>query len=164
MGRPTDYRPEYDEQATKLCLLLGATDEQLAEFFDVTETTINNWKLEHPSFFESIRAGKMPADADVAQGLYKRACGARYTTNQPFKVKRTEYDEKGKKTSETEEVVTVPVEVVEPPDTNACSLWLRNRSPKLWRDKPAAEESTDRLDESVAAAKAGPMQRGSVNE
>ena len=43
VGRPTDYKPEYCEQATKLCKL-GATDAELGDFFEVTEQTINNWK------------------------------------------------------------------------------------------------------------------------
>jgi len=49
-GRPTKYKPEYDAQALKLCRL-GATDEQLADFFNTTFQTINNWKKAHPSFF-----------------------------------------------------------------------------------------------------------------
>lgn len=137
-GRPTEYASEYAEQARKLCLL-GATDAQLGEFFDVSETTINNWKLAFPYFLESIRAGKRIADAEVATSLFNRARGAQYTTHQPFKVKRIEYDEKGKKTSEIEEVVTVPVDVVEPPDTTACSFWLKNRQSDAWRDKVSTE-------------------------
>lgn len=42
-GRPTDYREEYNEQAYKLCLL-GATDAELGDFFNVTEQTINNFQ------------------------------------------------------------------------------------------------------------------------
>ena len=148
VGRPTEYRPEYAEQATKLCLL-GATDAQLGDFFGVSEQTINVWKGKHPAFVESLRAGKRVADAEVAHGLYNRARGAQYTTNQPFKIKRTEFDEKGKKVAETEEVISVPVDVVEPPDTNACSLWLRNRDPKQWRDKQDME---------VTGADGGPVQ------
>ena len=140
-GRPTEYRAEYDDQAMKLCLLLGATDAQLAEFFDVSETTINNWKNEFPSFLESLRAGKRVADAEVAHGLFNRARGAQYTTQQAFKVRRIKFNEAGKKVAEDEEVVTVPVEVVEPPDTNACSLWLRNRDSEHWRDKQDIEHS-----------------------
>lgn len=139
-GRPTDYRTEYSEQVTKLCLL-GATDSQIADFFEVSESTVNNWKLAHPEFVESIRAGKRVADSEVAQGLFNRARGAQYTTNQPFKVKRIEFDEKGKKTAEFEEVISVPVDVVEPPDTNACSLWLRNRDPEQWRDRTQHEHT-----------------------
>ena len=32
-------------------------------------------------------------------------------------------------------MLQVPYEVHHPPDTAAASLWLRNRQPKLWRDK-----------------------------
>jgi hypothetical protein len=73
-GRPTDYRPEYNEQAYKLCLL-GHTDAELAAFFDVQESTINNWKLAYPEFLESIKKGKDIADSEVAAKLYHRATG-----------------------------------------------------------------------------------------
>ncbi len=39
------YQEDYAEQAYKLCLL-GATDNTLADFFEVSEQTINNW-IEH---------------------------------------------------------------------------------------------------------------------
>lgn len=42
-GRPTKYKEEYTAQARKLCLL-GHTDKDLADFFEVTFQTINNWK------------------------------------------------------------------------------------------------------------------------
>ena len=139
-GRPTEYRREYEDQATKLCLL-GATDKQLADFFEVSEQTVNSWKKKYPQFLESLRAGKRIADAEVAHSLFNRARGAQYTTNQAFKVRRVEYAENGKKTLETEEVVSVPVEVSEAPDTTACSLWLRNRAPSDWRDKVDMEHT-----------------------
>ena len=147
-GRPTLYDPAFPEQARKYCLL-GATDAQLAELFEVNEDTIHEWKKVHPEFSESVRAGKRVADAEVANGLFNRARGAEYTTSQPFKVKRIEYDEKGKKTAEIEEVICVPVDVVEPPDTNACSLWLRNRQPASWRDRAPGESKENPLHLSV---------------
>lgn len=54
MARPTKYQEAYAEQARKLCLL-GCTDAELADFFEVSEATINNWKLEYPEFLESIK-------------------------------------------------------------------------------------------------------------
>lgn len=54
MARPTKYQEAYAEQARKLCLL-GYTDAELADFFEVSEATINNWKLEYPEFLESIK-------------------------------------------------------------------------------------------------------------
>lgn len=40
-GRPTDYKPEYAEQAAKLCAL-GATDMDLADFFE-SDPTEDDW-------------------------------------------------------------------------------------------------------------------------
>ena len=58
------YKPEYDRQALKMCLL-GATDVQLADFFGVTARTIENWRNKHPSFFRSLKEGKEDADSKV---------------------------------------------------------------------------------------------------
>jgi len=84
-GRPTKYNVEMNEQATKLCLL-GAKDSELATFFNVSESTINKWKLDHPKFSESLRLGKDDADAEVAQSLYKTALAGN-TTAQIFWLK-----------------------------------------------------------------------------
>ncbi|MBL3206262.1 terminase, partial [Klebsiella pneumoniae] len=42
MGRPSKYKPEFAEQAKKLAVL-GATDAQMADFFEVSVSTINLW-------------------------------------------------------------------------------------------------------------------------
>jgi hypothetical protein len=74
VARPSKYREEYAEQTFKLCLL-GATDAELAGFFGVSESTINNWKQDHPGFLESLRGGKVEANARVAHALYEKAVG-----------------------------------------------------------------------------------------
>jgi hypothetical protein len=48
-GRPTLYRRELCELARNYCLL-GATNADLAGFFDVTTRTIDNWIAAHPEF------------------------------------------------------------------------------------------------------------------
>jgi len=121
-GRPTSYRPEYDEQAYKLCLL-GATDGELADFFGVSEQTVNAWKVAQPSFLESTGAGKMAADASVAERLYKRALGYSHEAVKIFMP------------AGANEPVYAPYTEHYAPDTAAASLWLRNRQPKKWRDK-----------------------------
>ncbi len=73
-GRPTKYKDEYIEQAYKLALL-GATDKQMCDYFNVDEKTFNNWKHKHPEFFQSLKKGKEEADFNVVKSLYKKACG-----------------------------------------------------------------------------------------
>lgn len=73
MANKTAYREEYVEQARKLCLLLGATDIDLANFFGTTDRTIRTWKKKHPEFAAAVEAGKDRADMDVVQSLYNRA-------------------------------------------------------------------------------------------
>ena len=120
MARPTAYKQEYDDLAFKYCLM-GATDARLAEFFDVTEQTINNWKKDFPTFFESIKRGKVKADAEVASSLYGRANGYEYVEV------RDEESEQGIKKVVTKKQMAS--------DTTAAIFWLKNRQPKQWRDR-----------------------------
>ena len=121
-GRPTKYRAEFAEQAKKLARL-GATDKELADFFDVSEQTVNTWKKSHPRFLESLKAGKAFADAEVAEKLFQRATGYEHQAVKIVADAKTGADHK--------------VEYVEryPPDTTAAIFWLKNRRPDLWRDR-----------------------------
>ena len=117
-GRPTKFKEEYCEQARKLCLL-GYTDAELAIYFEVTESTINKWKLDYPKFSESLKDGKENADAKVIESLYKRAQG--YMVD--------------------EETAKGPTTRHIPADTTAMIFWLKNRQRKKWTDKQEIEHS-----------------------
>mgnify|MGYP000798066111 FL=1 len=96
-GRKSGYREEYAEQALKLCLL-GATDKEIAEFFSVSEQTLNSWKKKFPQFLESLKKGKAVADANVASRLYSRAIGydakaTKFATNEGRITDKVEYIE-----------------------------------------------------------------------
>lgn len=126
MARGTSYKKEYDEQVEKLCKL-GLTDKELAKFFGVTEKTINNWKIAHPSFLQSIKGGKVLADANVVQSLYNRALG--YSHNEDDI--RTLSIGDG-----MSEIVITPTVKHYPPDTTACLAWLHNRQREKWQRNP----------------------------
>ncbi len=132
-GRKSEYREEYAEQALKLCLL-GATDKEIAEFFSVSEQTLNSWKKKFPQFLESLKKGKAVADANVASRLYSRAIG---------------YDARATKFATNEGKITDKVEYIEHyhPDTTAAIFWLKNRQPGKWRDKKEVENQVKLSDE-----------------
>jgi len=127
MGRPTSFKPEYVTQAAKLCQL-GATDRELADFFEVTESTIHLWKIKHPEFSESLKLGKESADARVEQSLYRRAVGYSFDSEKIFNDK-------------TNGIVRAPCIEHVAPDVTACIFWLKNRKSAEWRDVKAHEHS-----------------------
>jgi hypothetical protein len=117
-GRPSCYCEKYEEQAYKLALL-GATDKELADFFGVCEATINNWKLSFPKFLESIKKGKIQADAEVAEKLFKRATGYEHPEEKIF--------------CQEGEIIRADTTKHYPPDTGAAFIWLKNR--RMWTDR-----------------------------
>ena len=120
LGRPTKYDDEYDRQARELCLL-GATNPELARFFEVATSTVDKWISEKPSFSGAVKEGRGVADARVADSLYQRALGYSHPEEKLFQY----------------EGHVIRVETVKhyPPDTAAAFIWLKNRRPDLWRDK-----------------------------
>ncbi|MDO9271374.1 MAG: helix-turn-helix domain-containing protein [Methylobacter sp.] len=119
-GRPSTYKPEYAELAYNYCLL-GATDDQLAVFFNVTRSTISAWKNKKPQFLEALKRGKVVADANVASALYRRATGYSHLESHISNYQG--------------EITLTELTKNYPPDTTACIYWLKNRQPDKWKDK-----------------------------
>jgi len=130
-GRPSKYKIEYEEQAYKLCLL-GATDKDMSDFFGVTESTLNLWKLEHKEFSEALKRGKIEADSVVAQKLYHRAIGYEHP-----EIITASYQ------GEITDIKTVTKHYA--PDPTAAIFWLKNRQPRQWRDKQEVESTNTNL-------------------
>lgn len=127
MGRPTSYKAEYAKQAEKLCKL-GATDAELADFFDVNTTTIWRWRSRYPAFCNALKVGKANADDRVERSLYSRAMGYTHDEDKIFNAGG--------------EPLIVPTTKHYPPDTTAAIFWLKNRRPDMWREKQDGEETT----------------------
>ena len=132
-GRPTDYKPEYAEQAAKLCEL-GATDQELAEFFKVETRTIYRWKHSHEEFCQAVMCGKEAADERVIRALYNRAVGYTFESEKVFQHQG--------------EIIRAPTLEHVAPDPSAAMNWLKNRQPDKWRDKQEIQHGiTDALAE-----------------
>ena len=125
-GRISIYDEEiHPQRAYDLCSF-GATDKDLAERFEVTEQTINNWKHAHPTFFESIKKGKDIFDTKkVEEALFLRATGYEHDEDKIFMFEGQE--------------IIVPTRKHYPPDATSMIFWLKNRQPQRWRDRREIE-------------------------
>ena len=141
-GRPTAYRPEYAEQARKLCRN-GATDREIAYILGVCVRTFYRWRAEHDAFADALVDGKELADDRVERALYERACGYDYDDVKIFHP------------ASAKEPVIVPVRVHVPADVGAAKQWLASRRPQPWAgEKPSQEDTTRSLQLEKAFARA----------
>lgn len=127
-GRPTSFKKEFVAQAEKLCAL-GATDMELADFFEVDVRTIYRWKHTEPSFCQAVTCGKEHSDERVQRSLYNRAVGYSFDAVKIFMP------------AGAEEPVYAPYTEHVAPDPAAAMNWLKNRRPEQWRDKQEIEHS-----------------------
>lgn len=131
-GRPTDYDPSFVQQAEKLALI-GATDMEIADFFDVSVRTIHRWKITHEEFCHALKAGKEQADAKVERSLFQRATGFEHDAVKIFMPHGAS------------KPVYAPYREFVVPDTTAAIFWLKNRKPEEWRDRTAGESADNPL-------------------
>lgn len=124
-GQETKYKETHNLMALELCKL-GSQDKDLAKSFTVHVSTIQNWKIAHPKFFDSIREGKDYFDtSEIEESLKKAAKGYTY---EEIKVE----SEGG---TETKRTVTTKTQG---PNVGACNIWLKNRDQNRWKDKVEA--------------------------
>ena len=128
-GRPSKYDAGFCTMVEKLCRL-GATDEELADFFGIDEATLNRWKVAHPEFCESLKRGKTIADAEVADKLYRRAIGYEHAAVKIF--------------NDNGQALVVDYVQRYPPDTTAAIFWLKNRRPDQWRDRGRGDNDAEK--------------------
>ena len=128
LGRPSKFKPEFVKQAEKLCTI-GATDQEIADFFEVEVRTIYRWKNENDDFCHALKVGKDVADARVERSLYQRAIGYEQDEVKIFMP------------SGADQPVYAPFKAKIAPDTTAGIFWLKNRKQAEWRDKHEVEHS-----------------------
>jgi hypothetical protein len=128
-GRPTAYKPENAEIARQSCMM-GATNDTLAQRFEVCRRTIDSWIATIPEFSDAVRRGREFANETVVSALFARATGMEQRMTKVF--------------CHRGEPVTADYTVHLPPDVRACIFWLRNRRPEQWREsRPVVTEEKD---------------------
>ncbi|WP_342417174.1 transposase [Paenibacillus sp. FSL R10-2782] len=102
----------------------GMIQEDIAKKLGVAMSSFSEYKNKYPELTEALKRGQEVVDVQVENSLLKRAMGYRYdeiTTEGGVETKR----------------VTKEVQ----PDVTAQIFWLKNRKPKVWRDKQDVELS-----------------------
>ena len=101
--------------------LLGATDERIAALMDIDINTLNAWKRDHPEFGKALKDGKMKADAEVANALYRRATGFWVDVVEPVVLKDGT-------------IIEVSKRKYYPPDGMVGLKWMALRQRELWAE------------------------------
>lgn len=119
VGRPKALQDIDLKELTKLCML-GLTGQQLADFYEVDESTIYAAKKRDDEFSKAIKRGREVADYKVGEALYQRAVGYEH---EAIDIKQN-----------SGEIIETPYIKHYAPDTTAAIFWLKNRQKEHWRD------------------------------
>ncbi len=109
------------------------TKNELAKKLGVAPKTLSLWESKYPEIEEALRQGREITDVRVENAILKKALG--FETTEVKKVVKADG---------AEEITTVVKSV--PPDVSAASVWLKNRCPERWRDKPQEDDSLSKVD------------------
>jgi transcriptional regulator with XRE-family HTH domain len=157
------YKEDYARMAQIACEEGGFTDQKLAKLFDVSKSTINNWKKDFPEFKEALKAGKDIFDITVVEASFLKRCSGFFfneVTREP--VTLNEVDPKTDELVEfTKMVVTKRVRKYVVPDAKGCMDWLTNRAPNRWKKSKHVEitgkDGGPVKTDSIVAVPSGPM-------
>lgn len=130
MAAKSKFNEEFIDQAGRLAML-GLTQVEMAQFFQVAERTFKNWLAAKPELRAAVREGGAAADARVAESLFKRALGYSHPEDDIRSVGG--------------EVVITPTTKHYPPDTMAAMYWLNNRQRGRWNRSPDQNGGDDDL-------------------
>jgi len=116
----------------------GVSEAEIAREIGLSPAGMARYKKRYSEFAAALSEDSV--DAEVENALLKRALGYRYE----------EVTSELKPNALTGEAELVPVKVVckeVAPDMAALLLWLKNRRPQRWREKPEAEGGKEQFAE-----------------
>lgn len=129
-GRPTKYNKDFHPKFVKALALNGMSDINISKEMDISEKTLNNWKILYPEFLQCISEGKGSTNDQVKSALLRRALGYKETVERDVAVAG------GGTVKVKEDKLIIP-------DVKACQVWLYNRDPANWKDRREVELSSD---------------------
>lgn len=135
-GRPSKLHT-IDQKQLKFLVNLGATEQQIANFFGFNRDSFSEWKKKNPSFSVTLKDWKDEADGKVERSLYQSALGYRTSVMKPIVV--SDGKDAGSHVEYCKE------EIAFAPNATSMIFWLKNRQPASWRDKIEVAPGNDLL-------------------
>lgn len=127
------FHTEQNLLIVKSMVRKGWTNDEIADYIGITQSTFYEWQKKHPEFSEVLKEPKEYCVAKVENAVFARATGIEKTIHE----KETVTVEKdGKKTVTTTEKDGI---CYYPPDTRAAIFYLTNRAGKDWKQKQQTE-------------------------
>ena len=122
--RPSSfYSRKYASQAATVAML-GASDAQLADFFDISISNLHNWKIRFEDFGDAIKRANDALTPWIERSFAHRALGYDYDEEKVW------YD------AGRGEVIRAMVRTHVPPDVAAAKHWLERCGAQRWRAQP----------------------------
>lgn len=112
----------------------GLTDEKIAARMGINVATLYRYKNQFSEICNALEKGKEIVDIKVENALLQRALGCTVT------------ETKIKESALGTEKQTITKQY--PPDVAAAIIWLKNRKPDKWRDKPQGTQEIEDISES----------------
>lgn len=109
----------------------GLTDIDIAKNIGIVPATLYVWKNKYNEIAEALKIGKDVADRQVENALFKRAIGYNYQEVKDIK----DLDDTGRERVR-QEITHKHVMG----DVTAQIIWLKNRKPEIWRDRPTNQD------------------------
>ena len=135
-GRPPKYNAKIHDPLARRLTMLGQTMTQMAEVFDVAESTIWDWKKKHAGFSEAVTCARAEADGRVAEAMFNSAIGGWIKESRTHVLK----DKDG-----NQFVHITKVDKWLEADVGAQKNWLNNRQPGLWKAAPEEKSGEEVL-------------------
>lgn len=143
-GRPSNYDPKF-VLVVKAMAYTGATNQQIAEFLNISIRTFERWKRKYPEFKKALEARKY-GNAEVILALFERAIGGEY--NEITKEIHLEelVDRQGNVLKVMKRVTKERhrnIKIL--PDIRAIEIWLNNRDRGNWNYQDEHPDSSDHV-------------------
>lgn len=135
---PPVWRKKFVKEVYKLALL-GLTEKQICDLWEVNIKTFEYWKRTKDDFFEALQNGREIADAKVAHAFYKAALGYSHPDVHILSNRVKEYDKEGNVVKEYNDPLIIPITKHYPPNVYAAHKWLSTRQREYWADIQKSE-------------------------